>query len=112
MSRDSSRSNETDPVEVTGEGDLKNRVETNERVLVDFYATWCGPCKMMEPTIEEIAEKGSSPVLKVDVDEHPELASNFEVRAVPTVLIFEDGSPSTRFVGHQDKRTLERALAD
>ena len=62
-------------------------------VLVDFFATWCGPCKMLSPTVEEIAEEsdGSFSVFKVDIDEGEDIAMDFAIMSVPTLIIFKDG---------------------
>ncbi len=75
-------------------------------VLVDFYADWCGPCKMLEPTVEEIAAETAATVAKVDVDEHQPLAQQFNVQGVPTLALFADGETVEQVVGVQDKGTL------
>ena len=72
--------------------DFKSLIQ-NGVVLVDFFATWCGPCKMLSPELGKLAEKRSDvTVLKVDVDEHSEIAALFNVRAVPTLILFKDGA--------------------
>ena len=68
------------------------------KVLVDFYADWCAPCRMMEPAVEEVAEEGTQ-VVKVDIDENQKAASAYGVRSVPTLVVFEDGDPVRRAVG-------------
>jgi thioredoxin 1 len=68
------------------------------RVLVDFYADWCAPCRMMEPAVEEVADEGVR-VVKVDIDENQRVASAYGVRSVPTLIVFEDGEAITRAVG-------------
>ena len=71
------------------------------KVLVDFFATWCGPCKMLTPIIEKVAgEHPELKVLKIDVDEVGELAARFEVQAIPTLLYFEDGEQKDRAMGY------------
>ena len=71
------------------------------KVLVDFFATWCGPCKMLTPIIEKVAvEHPELKVLKIDVDEVMELAARFEVQAIPTLLFFEDGEQKDRAMGY------------
>lgn len=82
-------------------------------VLVDFFATWCGPCKMMAPVLEEVAvaKQGKAAVYKVDVDQEPELAQRFGVMSVPTLIVFKDGSVAHQFVGVQPKQVLEDALS-
>ena len=75
-------------------------------VLVDFYADWCGPCQMLEPTVEALAAETDATVLKVDVDQHQQLAGQYQVQGVPTLLLFADGEPVERVVGVEDKDTL------
>ena len=84
----------------------------NGKVLVDFWATWCGPCKMMGPVVEKIAEEatGNVKVGKIDVDENPELASEYGIMSIPTFILFENGNPTKTLVGMQDKTTLEGLL--
>ncbi|WP_435125142.1 thioredoxin [Halobaculum sp. D14] len=83
--------------ELTGEG----------LVLVDYYADWCGPCKMLEPTIEELAEEVDGlTVLKVDVDEFQELAADAGVRGIPALQFYVDGEEAERLVGVQEKDDL------
>lgn len=84
----------------------------NGVVLVDFWATWCGPCKMLAPTIEELAEdyEGRAVVCKVDVDENPSLAMRFKVMSIPTVFIFKDGEPVKKIIGLSDKEEYEEVL--
>ena len=81
-------------------------------VLVDFWATWCMPCRMLAPTIEEIAEdaEGRAYVGKVNVDEEGELAMKYGVRSIPTLIFFENGKEVNRMVGVQDKEDIEAAL--
>ncbi len=78
-------------------------------VLVDFWATWCGPCRMLAPIIEEIAKEneGTLKVGKVNVDEQPGLAAQFQVTGIPTVILFKNGIPEKKSVGYVPKSTLE-----
>ncbi len=80
-------------------------------VLVDFWAEWCGPCKMLAPILEEIATDldGSLSVAKLNVDDSPDVARRFEVMSIPTLILFKDGAPATRVVGAKGKAQL---LAD
>lgn len=79
-------------------------------VLVDFWASWCGPCMMLAPTIKEIAEEnvGAVKVGKVNVDEAPGVANQFGVESIPTLILFKDGKPVKKSVGLVDKGTIER----
>ncbi|WP_335998877.1 thioredoxin [Halorientalis halophila] len=75
-------------------------------VLVDFYADWCGPCQMLEPTVESVAANTSATVAKVDVDQHQAIAQDFGVQGVPTLVLFADGESVEQVVGVQDEGTL------
>ena len=81
-------------------------------VLVDFWATWCGPCRMLAPIIEEIAREneGTLKVGKVNVDEEPGLAQRFRVTGIPTVILFRNGVPEKTSVGYVPKSSLEAML--
>ena len=83
-------------------------------VLVDFYATWCGPCQMLAPVIEEIAREsdGTYKVCKVDVDQEGDLAAKYGVMSIPTLVFFKDGQEVKRLVGAVPKGTLESALEE
>lgn len=81
-------------------------------VLVDFWASWCGPCRMLSPIIEEIAEekKNIIKVGKVNVDEQPELASRFGVMSIPTLMVWKDGQLQNTSVGVKPKHMIEQML--
>ena len=80
--------------------------------LVDFWATWCGPCKMMLPIMEELKSEleGSAKVLKFDVDENQEISSAYGVRTLPAFFVFKDGDVVAQFSGPQSKETLADAV--
>ena len=81
------------------------------KVLVDFFATWCGPCKMLSPVIEEIAnEHPELKVGKVNVDDEIALAMQFKVASIPTVFLFENGEVIDKFVGYRDKEAVEEFI--
>ena len=81
-------------------------------VLVDFWATWCGPCRMLSPIVDEIAEEqsGSVKVGKVNIDEQPELASRFGVMSIPTLMVWKDGKLTDTSVGVKPKHMIEEML--
>jgi thioredoxin 1 len=83
-------------------------------VLVDFWATWCGPCRMVAPVLEELATEkaGQLTVAKLDVDANPETARDFQVVSIPTMILFKDGQPVKRIVGAKGKAALLRELSD
>ena len=80
-------------------------------VLVDFWAEWCGPCKMIAPILDEIATEhaGKVQIAKLNVDENPGIARRFEVMSIPTLILFKDGEPAARIIGAKGKSQL---LAD
>lgn len=98
------------PVHVTGSGHLDDLLTEHRLVLVDFYADWCGPCKMLEPVVEELAAETPTTVAKVDVDVHQGLAGQYQVQGVPTLYLFVDGDPVERLVGAQDGATLRQLI--
>lgn len=99
-------------VNIFNEENFEKEVEKSEGVvIVDFYADWCGPCKMMSPIIDEIAEENSDiKVGKVNCDEEPNLAIKFDVMSIPTILIFKNGKLEKTFIGLTPKETILEAL--
>ena len=85
-----------------------NSVINNDVVLVDFFANWCGPCKMLGPVLEEMAnERSSVKIVKVDIDESMELARQYGIMSVPTLLLFKDGNLVAQTTGFMSKNDLE-----
>ena len=87
-------------------------LKTDKKVLVDFYADWCGPCKMMLPVIDDIAKEldGKVKVGKVNVDNNQELAIQYDVMSIPTIMVFENGKSIKTFVGVTDKQEILEVL--
>ena len=90
----------------------KEVLQSEKPVLVDFYADWCGPCRMMSPIIDEIAEEksGEYKVGKINIDQNQELAMKFNVMSIPTIMIFKDGKPEKTFVGVRSKSEILDAM--
>ena len=99
-------------VEITDQNFQSEVLENGEPVLVDFWAPWCGPCRMIAPMVEELAGeyKGSGKIGKINIDDNPGAANNFGVSSIPTLMIFKGGEVVDRFVGVLPKNKLQAAL--
>lgn len=96
------------PVTVTDDNFEQEVLQAEGKVLVDMWAPWCGPCRMMAPVVEELAAEyeGSLKVCKLDVDENPETAARYGVMSIPTLLLFENGQVVNKLIGFRPKREL------
>ncbi len=99
-------------IKLTSQNFQKEVKESNKTVLIDFYADWCGPCKMMSPIIDEIAEEANNDikVCKLNVDEASDVASEYGIMSIPTLIIFKNGVAVNTLVGLQDKETVLNSL--
>lgn len=91
---------------------LKEIIESNKIVVVDFFANWCGPCKMLSPVIEDLSnEMTNVTFLKVNVDNFNEIASEFQIMSIPAIIIFKDGKVVGKSVGFQPKDALKKFIS-
>ncbi len=100
------------PIHITDNSFDAEVLKSNIPVLTDFWATWCGPCKTIAPILEEIAEEydGQLRIAKLDVDENIQMAAEYGVRGIPTMILFKDGQPVERLVGTLSKEQLLLAV--
>ena len=97
---------------LTADSFNKEVLESQTPTLVDFWAEWCGPCKMLAPVLDELATEyaGKVTIAKVNIDDHPAIAAQYGVRAIPTLLVFKGGQVVEQMVGARSKRDLKASL--
>jgi len=100
------------PIAVTNENLVEHMFESPKPILVDFWAEWCGPCRILAPVIDRLAADydGQVRFAKVNVDENPELAMRYRVQSIPTLVLFSGGKEMGRFVGYMTREDLARRL--
>lgn len=103
---------DTKPLTVTDSTFKDEVVGSDVPVLVDFWAEWCGPCRMIAPMVEELADEfdGRAKITKVDVDSNPKIAMQFGIRSIPTLLFFKDGEVVDQLIGASSKKVLSDKL--
>src|ERR671916_2241781 len=98
--------------EVSDSSFEKDVLQSNQPVLVDFWAAWCAPCRMLAPTVEAVAEqyKGSAAVVKLNVDENPSISQRYGIKGIPTLILFREGKEEERVVGATSREALSRLI--
>ena len=100
-------------INITSETEFNDKiVKADTPVLIDFWAPWCGPCKMVAPELEAVSDEyeGKAVILKVNVDEQQGLATKYNVMGIPTLLLFKDGKEAERIVGYRPRKDLMEAI--
>ncbi len=98
--------------EITDSTFQSDVLDTNQVVLIDLWAEWCGPCKMMNPVIEDLSDEyaGRAVIAKVNIDDNPEIPTNYNIRGIPTFLLFKNGELKEKIVGLQTKEYLHNKI--
>lgn len=98
----------THPIEVTDDNFQTNVIDSDKPVLVDFWAEWCGPCRMIAPSVEQIAaeQDGNLVVGKMDIDSNPTVPGRYGIRSIPTLMVFKNGEAVARIVGARPKDAI------
>ncbi len=94
------------------ENENYDEIVNNGLVVVDFFATWCGPCKMLSPVLEDVARDMNIKIVKVDIDDHLDIAKRFGIMSVPTLLVYKDGNVVDKLVGFMPKELIENKLSN
>ena len=98
-------------VNITNANFKEEVLDSDKKVLVDFWAPWCGPCRMVSPIVEEIAEENAAiKVAKINIDEQPQLAAQYGVMSIPTLIVFENGDVADKAVGARNKSFILQML--
>lgn len=99
-------------MKIINKNEFENIIKENKPTLVDFFATWCGPCKMLSPILEKVEEEsnGEYNIVKVDIDESYDLAKKFGIMSVPTMIIFKNGEEVEKLIGLRQKNQIEEII--
>lgn len=99
-------------MKIVNEKEFNEIINNNKVVLADFFATWCGPCRMLAPILEEVSNQanGKYEIIKIDVDESYELAKKFGIMSVPTMIIFQDGQEAEKIIGLRSQEDIKEVL--
>ena len=98
-------------INITNANFKEEVLDSDKKVLVDFWAPWCGPCRMVSPIVDEIAEENSAiKVAKINIDEQPQLAAQYGVMSIPTLIVFENGDVADKAVGARNKSFILQML--